>query len=412
MCATLLFLLTFISFVSSESTTQYKEKCSNKIIEKEPLVFEKKADLDYKLNSPILIEVKFVVFHDDNKGKVSKNRINEQIKVLNEGFGGNHHDEGVDSNIKFKLKYIKYVNDKKLYESCGNSEDKIINSYPGNTKKYISVYVCDDDYLGYAYYPWHESEGHKEQVVFMNPIAISGSNTKIYSIGMTLVHELGHFFGLSHTFNDHRKCSLNGDDGFTDTPIEKTPNYGCNLKRDTCPNSPGTDPIWNYMDYTEDKCMNRFTKQQVDNMHLNIKNYRKKLKNISTKNYIDYTTRTTKPATTKTKTTTTKTKTTTTKTKTTTTKTIVTYTTTTKTKNMYYFCGWRKKSSCNKNKNCRWHDHYIKCYPNEHEDTLYIFCDVRKNEDQTKKSKFKCLSNKYKKKCRWNNKKKKCVPKY
>ena len=73
-------------------------------------------------------------------------RINEQIKVLNEGFGGKHHDEGVDSKIKFKLKYIKYVNDKKLYESCGKSENKIINSYQ-ETQKYISVYVCNDDFL-------------------------------------------------------------------------------------------------------------------------------------------------------------------------------------------------------------------------------------------------------------------------
>ena len=62
----------------------------------------------------------------------------------------------------------------------------------------------------------------REQVVFMNPIALSGSNLKIYGIGMTLLHELGHFFGLSHTFNYNGKCSSKGDDGFTDTPIEKT----------------------------------------------------------------------------------------------------------------------------------------------------------------------------------------------
>ena len=128
----LFFYLHLFPFVSSESTTLYKEKCNNKIIEKESLVLEKQADIDYKLKSPILIDVKFIVFHDDNKGMVSKIRINEQIKVLNEGFGGKHHVDGIDSKIKFKLKYIKYVNDKKLYESCGKSENKIINSYPGN----------------------------------------------------------------------------------------------------------------------------------------------------------------------------------------------------------------------------------------------------------------------------------------
>ena len=110
---------------------------------------------------------------------------------------------------------------------------------------------------------------------------------------MTLLHELGHFFGLSHTFNYNGKCSSKEMMDLQTHHIEKTPNYGCNLKRDTCPDYKGYDPIWNYMDYTEDKCMNRFTKQQVDNMHLNIKHYRPVLKRKSERklyknNYYNY----------------------------------------------------------------------------------------------------------------------------
>lgn len=360
---------------------------------------ELKSNSIWKRN--MLIDVKFFVIHDKEKGKITRYRLNNQIDVLNEAYGGNQHNLGINTKIKFRLKNVQYIEDKTLYNSCSKSEEKIIKSYPGDSKKYISVYTCDDDYLGYAYYPWHEKEGNIEQVVFMNEIAITGSNFKLYNMGMTLVHELGHYFGLPHTFNDKRKCSSIGDDGYSDTPIEKTPNYGCNLERDTCPDHPGKDPIWNYMDYSPDSCMNRFSKKQVNDIIYNIDYYRPKLKQRSINNY--------KKTTTTLKTTKT---TTTTKSKTTTTTTTETKTTVTTTKKSFYkICERKNKKWCNKSIKCYWHDHYIKCYPNTHQNTDRIFCDVRTDKDQKKKSKYKCKLDKYKKKCKWNDKRKKCIPK-
>ena len=96
---------------------------------------------------------------------------------------------------------------------------------------------------------------------------VAGGPLELYREGDVLVHEVGHWLGLYHTFQGH-DCSLPGD-FIDDTPAERQPARGCeDTFRDTCrgdkDNPPGLDPIHNYMDISNDICMFEFTDGQFE----------------------------------------------------------------------------------------------------------------------------------------------------
>ena len=86
---------------------------------------------------------------------------------------------------------------------------------------------------------------------------------------------MGHYFNLVHTFYGD-KCDAAAD-GCTDTPAQREPHYKCERDTDTCKQNVGNDPVWNFMDYSLDSCMVRFTSCQVERMRLSLVAHRPKL---------------------------------------------------------------------------------------------------------------------------------------
>lgn len=84
-----------------------------------------------------------------------------------------------------------------------------------------------------------------------------------YNLGRTMTHEVGHWLGLRHIWGDGN-CTV--DDFCADTPTAGTANYVCNLSANSCNDGPGdlNDQVQNYMDYTNDACMDTFTQDQKD----------------------------------------------------------------------------------------------------------------------------------------------------
>ncbi len=58
------------------------------------------------------------------------------------------------------------------------------------------------------------------------------------------------------------------------TTFQSNPAYGCPSGRDTCGRAAGNDPITNFMDYTDDSCMNTFTSEQNTRMAAQWAQYR------------------------------------------------------------------------------------------------------------------------------------------
>lgn len=104
-----------------------------------------------------------------------------------------------------------------------------------------------DQHNGYCYYPVANpgDQAITQDGCVQRMDTMPGVGDRGYA-GFVTTHEVGHWLSLLHTFENG--CNSPGDH-VDDTPAENHKDRDACKERDSCPNSPGKDPIHNYMAY-------------------------------------------------------------------------------------------------------------------------------------------------------------------
>jgi hypothetical protein len=320
----LLFIFSGWSRVMAQDDTSYVTRCASYELDsykarRDPSWLLKRARMDSlilqytrnqsqrRVSAYELIRIPVVVHvihsqNDNNVGgagnsNISEEQIRSQIAVLNEDFrrivgtpGFNTNPVGADSFIEFYLadsdpngaptngitrhRYLK----KTTFDPY--SDDQLLSSiayWPSD--KYLNIWICrlSASNLAIAQFPATDkvegldtsSEPSAQTDGVIVDFRYFGRKTgaitsRIYNLGRTTTHEVGHWLGLIHTWGD----TYCGTDYCPDTPTAEGSNQTtvCNPRYSNCFGVRTLNMIENYMDYSPDSCMNVFTKDQVARM--------------------------------------------------------------------------------------------------------------------------------------------------
>ncbi|GAA4312051.1 T9SS-dependent choice-of-anchor J family protein [Nibribacter koreensis] len=251
--------------------------------------------IDYKqldgkpvLGQVVTIPVVVHVLYNTNSQNISEAQIQSQLDVLNKDFRRLNADanktpalfQGVaaDAEIEFCLakqdpngeptngitrtattvKQFSGLSDSMKFDGLGGKS-------AWDSKKYLNIWVVnfsnDANILGFAQFPNSGPASTDGVVIDYQAFGTTGTALNPYRLGRTTTHEVGHWLNLFHIWGDE-SC---GDDEVLDTPTQEEENTGCPIfPKASCSNT--SDMFMNYMDYTNDVCMNLFTTGQKNVM--------------------------------------------------------------------------------------------------------------------------------------------------
>jgi hypothetical protein len=232
-----------------------------------------------------------IIQNTSGDGQISDQLVHSQIDVLNEDFMASPGTNGANGNvggIRFKLAtrdpdgqpttgIRRYTNDDWFADT-----DTGYTANAWDTNRYLNIYTNEaGGYLGYVpAFPQSGIVGSNTDrvVILWSAFGRNAPTGPPYDLGRTTTHEVGHWLALEHTFNVEGACGsatapdcYSDGDLICDTSPEQWDHYGCDPSSESCGS---LDPVDNYMNYSDDSCMERFTVEQIRRMRCSLQYYR------------------------------------------------------------------------------------------------------------------------------------------
>jgi hypothetical protein len=225
-----------------------------------------------------VVPVRFHVVHQGQRGYLPDRQLKAQVAMLNGVY--------TPAGIEFRIEDIGlHENDFWFTGEPGTDAEIEMKTELGkDTARCLNLYTCEPGggLLGYATFPWwyHDSPQLDGVVIHHASLPQSRENWP-YNLGMTAVHEIGHWCGLYHTFQGG--CDAPGDD-VEDTAYELNPATGCPMDQlSSCPSETRFNPVENYMDYSDDACMKQFSPMQYNRIKDMVGYYRYQLSPLTSR---------------------------------------------------------------------------------------------------------------------------------
>ncbi|MEO7263482.1 MAG: M43 family zinc metalloprotease [Ferruginibacter sp.] len=238
-------------------------------------------------NEVLVIPVVVHVLYNANAQNISDAQILSQLKVLNQDFRRLNSDTSntpavfkslaADAGITFCLAQVdpngrttKGIIRKRTTRDFFLADDEMKFSNKGgdnawDASKYMNIWICSmlGRNLGYATLPGGAQD--KDGIVINYDVfGTTGIIRAPFNKGRTTTHEVAHWLGLKHIWGEN-DC---GSDDVDDTPKQESYNYYCPgfPHRSSCSPNANGDMFMNFMDFTDDACMNVFTIGQKNKM--------------------------------------------------------------------------------------------------------------------------------------------------
>jgi hypothetical protein len=219
---------------------------------------ERRLESARRLAGRIVISVRFHVVTDGRDGRLTRPVIDAQVRSLNAAYGG--ATGGADTGLSFRLVSADVVTNPEWFVRPHDDQQQMLGTLSRGGPGTLNLYTAavGSQVLGFSSFPQMYRARPALDGVVVDYRSVPGGSFDHFNRGYTAVHEIGHWLGLFHPFENG--CVPPGD-GVDDTPYEALPTLNCPAAKDTCP-QPGTDLVHNFMDYAWDPCMTSFTPGQ------------------------------------------------------------------------------------------------------------------------------------------------------